>query len=106
MAEYFASLGAKVVIADINIDDAKKVADRIQSDGNTAAPIKVDVSSEEDIRSMVSQTLDMYGTIDILINNAARGGGGALPQDLSLDKWREVYEGEFGQRISLLPGSR
>ena len=58
---------AKVVIVDINIDSAEKVAMEI---GKNALAIKCDVSQDGDVASLFEQTLEQFGSADILVNNA------------------------------------
>lgn len=70
MAELFAKEGGKVTVADLDFDNAKQVADGINSNGGTALAIKVDVSSLEDIQNMVSKTIESFGKLDALVNNA------------------------------------
>lgn len=66
----FAENGAKVVIADYNLDAAILVKEEIESKNGHAIAVQVDVSKKEEIDKMVQTVLDTYGTIDILINNA------------------------------------
>ena len=63
----FAEEEAKVVIVDINIDSAEKVAMEI---GKNALAIKCDVSQDGDVASLFEQTLEQFGSADILVNNA------------------------------------
>ena len=67
--------GAKVVIADIDIAGANKVADEIKGLGQEAIALKVDVTSLDEANQMAKTTLDKFGQIDILANIA----GGAIP---------------------------
>jgi 3-oxoacyl-[acyl-carrier protein] reductase len=65
IARKFAAEGADVVVADINVDGAAKVATEI---GGLA--VNANVAKDEDIRAMVDATLKAYGKIDIVVNNA------------------------------------
>jgi len=67
----FAAEGARIAVADIAGDEAKRVADRITRDGGDAIAISVDVSDEEAVRNMVDTTVQHYGRLDVLHNNAA-----------------------------------
>jgi 3-oxoacyl-[acyl-carrier protein] reductase len=67
--------GAKVVIADINLEGGKAIAAKIEAKGGFALALKVDISSEEDVQHMVKETIAKFGRIDILVNNAAIYGG-------------------------------
>ncbi len=64
----FAKAGARVVIADIDKPGAAAAASEI---GAQALPIQVDVSNEDATKKMAAQTLERFGRIDVLINNAA-----------------------------------
>ena len=67
-AEAFAKEGAKVVIADINIEGANTAAKEI---GSNALAVKMDVTKQDSIDKAVNTAVDQLGGIDILINNAA-----------------------------------
>ena len=68
----FAEAGAKVVIADIDEPAADRVAAEIEKNrAGLALPVHVDVSNEESTKHMATQTLERFGRIDVLINNAA-----------------------------------
>ncbi|QGQ97244.1 SDR family oxidoreductase [Paenibacillus psychroresistens] len=80
-AKLFASLGAKVVIADWNEAEANRVANEINlldSVEGKALAVKTDVSSEQQVKLLVQETLTVFGAIDILFNNAAV----VLPKEL------------------------
>jgi 3-oxoacyl-[acyl-carrier protein] reductase len=64
----FANAGARVVIADIDKPGAESSAREI---GAQALGLEVDVSNEETTKRMAARTLDRFGRIDVLINNAA-----------------------------------
>ncbi len=63
--------GAKVVVADIQEAEARKVEGEIRRDGGEAFAVAVDVTSAEKTRAMAEAALKKYGRIDILVNNAA-----------------------------------
>ena len=67
-ADAFAKEGAKVVIADINIEGATTTAQKI---GSNALAVKMDVTKQDSIDQAVNTAVDQLGGIDILINNAA-----------------------------------
>ena len=67
-ARRFAAEGAKVVVADINVEKGKAVAAAI---GGDAVFERVDVSNEEDTKRLAKAVNDRFGRIDVLINNAA-----------------------------------
>lgn len=72
-AHLFAAEGAKVVLAARRLDRLQKLADEIQDAGGEAIAVPVDVVNQGEISLMVETTLDVYGKIDILFNNAGFG---------------------------------
>ena len=70
-ARALADQGASVVVADINEAEGSRVASEIMKNGGAARFVKVDVSSPESTGAMAAETIDAYGGIDFLVNNAA-----------------------------------
>ncbi|EIM06345.1 3-hydroxybutyrate dehydrogenase [Planococcus antarcticus DSM 14505] len=66
----FAEAGAKIVLSDIDEQAVKKAAEVLKSKGFDCIGIKCDVTNEEDIKSVIEQTVAHYGSLDVLINNA------------------------------------
>jgi NAD(P)-dependent dehydrogenase (short-subunit alcohol dehydrogenase family) len=70
-AACLAAAGAAVMCADIDGERAGAVAETIRADGGTAAMCAVDITEEDSVMAMVRATVDAFGGIDILVNNAA-----------------------------------
>ncbi|MFS0783645.1 SDR family NAD(P)-dependent oxidoreductase [Bacillus sp. 1P06AnD] len=88
-ATLMAQEGAKVVIADFNIEGAKEAAEHIKNNGGEATAVFLDASKEESIKEAVDFTVETYGKIDVLYNNV---GMTNLKKDLDavnmdLDEW-------------------
>lgn len=66
----FAKEGAKVVVADLNLEGAEAVVKEIKENGGQALAVKVNVTVNADLENMVKTAVDTFGPIDILINNA------------------------------------
>ena len=62
--------GARVVIAELNKESARKAQQEVEEAGQKALAIETDVSSEDAVAAMAKQSLDAFGRIDILVNNA------------------------------------
>jgi 3-oxoacyl-[acyl-carrier protein] reductase len=99
-AKLLAQEGAKVMIADLNIEAANKVADEIKSIGYEAATVKIDMRREEEANEMVRITLEKYGKIDILANVAGGSVGRFIIEREQVglfamstkDKWDRVLD--------------
>ena len=88
-AQRFAQAGAKVVAADIDELAAVAVASEIAGGGETAIAVKVDVSDPASCEGMARETLDRFGAIDVLINNAA------MMSTLARRSWMEIPPEEW-----------
>ena len=90
-AELFVREGAKVVIADILEPEGNAVVAQIREGGGDASFIKLDVTSEDDWHDAVEFTLNTYGRLDILINNAAIYKRTPIVQT-ELDEWNQIMD--------------
>ncbi len=73
IATTFAEQGARLVIADVDLTHAERTADGIQRDGGDAMPVRVDVADPTQVDGLIDATLERYGRIDVLVNNAGVG---------------------------------
>ena len=71
IAEVYANAGARVIISSRKLEAVDKVAESIISKGGQAKAIACHMGSENDIARLVTETIAAYGTIDIVVNNAA-----------------------------------
>lgn len=79
--------GAKVTVADMN----QEALDAVKKEyADAVLTLKVDVSKEEEVKNMVSETVKAFGKLDILHNNAGIGGFNLIP-DTTLEEWRKVF---------------
>ncbi|MEX1126238.1 MAG: SDR family oxidoreductase [Acidimicrobiia bacterium] len=86
-ARRFAQEGAKVVVADLDADAARVVAEEIVDEGGEALAHPMDASKSADAQSMVQAAVDSFGSLDVLVNNAAVFGAGANVVDIPEDVW-------------------
>jgi 3-oxoacyl-[acyl-carrier protein] reductase len=84
-----AAEGAAVVVADILEEAAAETALEIKNIGGSAIALKADVTSEEETEAMARETIQHFGTIDVLVNNAALvyGVGRKLFSEISVPEW-------------------
>lgn len=87
----FANEGAIVIIAEINIKNARKVEADILKNGGTVLAIETDVANSASVKAMTQRVLSEYGRIDVLINNAA------LLQNISRVPVDEITDDEWEQ---------
>ncbi|MFS0782651.1 SDR family NAD(P)-dependent oxidoreductase [Bacillus sp. 1P06AnD] len=77
-ATVFANEGAAVAVVDLNEENAQKTADEINANGGKAIALAADVSNQEQVNEAVKKTVEAFGTVDILVNNA-QGLSGTKP---------------------------
>lgn len=91
-AELFAERGAAVTVVDVDEPAAEETAARIEDAGGDAQPVVADVSEAADVERFVERTVDAFGTIDVLHNNAG------IPQEstpvtaVAETTWDEVLD--------------
>jgi len=73
IAKVFSQEGAKVVIADWDEENGPITAEELRKNGGEAIYIKCDVSNENQVKAMVEKTIQTFGRIDVLVNNAGVG---------------------------------
>jgi NAD(P)-dependent dehydrogenase (short-subunit alcohol dehydrogenase family) len=83
--------GARVIVADIDGDGARRVAAAIAQASGQASPYTVDVSREPDVRQLIEQTVAAHGRLDYLFNNAGIVIEGDA-RDLTVEHWRRVLD--------------
>lgn len=71
IAKKLASEGASVVVTDVNIEGARRVADEIKAKGGAALAIKTDVANKAEVQDLVKRTLGKFKAVHILVNDAA-----------------------------------
>ncbi len=85
----YASEGANVIVAEKDEISGSETEKSILSAGGRAKFIRTDVSNPHDIKMMVRKTIDLSGTINILINNAGISKWRS-PYELSVEEWDEI----------------
>jgi NAD(P)-dependent dehydrogenase (short-subunit alcohol dehydrogenase family) len=92
IAELYAKEGAKVIVADLNLEGAEQVAAGIVSNGGVAKALKVNVALVEDINNMIDTAVNEYGTLDILVNNAGIMDGFEPVGDITDERWDLIFD--------------
>ena len=110
IAEKFAREGCDLIINDLYLDRAQKVAEGIKSLGREAIAIKADIGNSSEVKKMIKTAADRFGRIDILVNNA--GGvsgteGRGNSDNITEEEWDRVVnlnlKGPFLVTMGVLP---
>jgi len=92
IAATFAAEGAEVMVADIvtePLEGGESVLELISRSGGTASFQKADVGNWDDVDSLISSTVERYGRLDVMVNNAAVFSGTPL-LETSVAEWERV----------------
>jgi NAD(P)-dependent dehydrogenase (short-subunit alcohol dehydrogenase family) len=88
-AKLFVEEGAKVVLVDLNEEKGKAFEAELKAQNAEALFVKANITIEEDVQNIFKETLDTFGKVDIVFNNA--GIGRVTPtEDVSYDEWRNT----------------
>ena len=92
IARRFAAEGAHVILSQRNVDLLKSTADGIQADGGTVTFFRGDVGTPASAAAIVDEALDRVGSLDILMNNAARTGQVGPFLEVALEDWHSYID--------------
>ena len=81
----FAAEGSSVVLADVEDEALAAAKAEVEALGVTALAVKTDVTEEESLADLCSATLEAFGEVHILCNNAGVGGGGLIKNQQLVD---------------------
>lgn len=91
IARQLSQNGAAVMVADLNAEGARKLADELAASGGRAAAVAGDVSRQADYRVMVEATIKQLGGLDIVVNNAGTTHRNKPALDVTEDEFDRVY---------------
>lgn len=87
----FAREGAKLVVADMNVEGGQQTVHMITEQGGEAIWVQTDVTQPTAVKALISKTVETYGRLDCAHNNAGISGGGhALTAEYSEERWHQV----------------
>src|SRR5690606_5476807 len=87
-----AKAGFDVVLAGRRAEPLREVAERIAEAGGSALTHAADVSDPQAVAGLFAATLERFGRLDLLFNNAGRGAPPLPFEDLPVDVWRKVVD--------------
>ena len=106
-ARHLARLGARVVLAARSLGDIERVAGEITAVGGVATAVACDVSKYEDVAGLIRHTLETYGGVDVLVNNAGLVDPIAHLAESNPEAWAHVvdvnYKGVYYGLRSAIP---
>lgn len=82
--------GAKVVVADVSLDGATRVAEEIKAAGGDATPFRADTSVADDSKKSVDFAVETYGALHYAVNNAGIAGASAPVGEIDIEDWDKV----------------
>lgn len=90
IAETFAAAGAAVMVSDLKLEAAAAVAAGITKAGGKAVAASCDVTNEDDLVRIISETVEQFGKLTHLVSNA--GGGGPKPFDMTMADFKRAFD--------------
>ena len=90
IAKNLAQKGAKVVINGRTLDKLKAAESEIEQLGGKILAIQADATDEAEIKRIIAETVQYFGNIDILVNNAATTGVGVSVAEMPIETWDAV----------------
>lgn len=91
VAEHYAAQGAKVCLGDVNVDGVNEVAERIRANGGDATGVQLDVTKRADVAAAVAHTVDTFGSINVMLNNAGINKP-LLFLDITEENWHKIMD--------------
>jgi len=86
----FADEGASLGVGDISEDLLSKTTQDLKNKSSNITSITTDVSSEEEVKKLIDETVNAYGKLDIIVNNVSVAIGGYPITDMSNEDWQKI----------------
>lgn len=81
--------GIKTIVADINLQKAKDIAQKIEGNGGKAVAVEFDVTNSERVSKQLDEIVKQFGSLDVLVNNAGVDLTTSIPE-MPTDKWNQI----------------
>jgi NAD(P)-dependent dehydrogenase (short-subunit alcohol dehydrogenase family) len=88
----FARQGAKVLVADRDLESARETAELIAKEGGEAVAERVDITRDAECAALVASCVSRWGRLDVLHNNVGIGSGDAGPTHITDEAWDEIFD--------------
>ncbi|OHD76494.1 MAG: hypothetical protein A2V99_04020 [Spirochaetes bacterium RBG_16_67_19] len=87
-----AEAGADLVIVSRHLGELGETAGAVRAHGREVLSLEADIRQEEAVREMVTRTVERFGRLDVLVNNAGTERQNLPPEQTSLESWKEVLD--------------
>lgn len=91
VAEHYAKQGAKICVADINLDGCQEVVSRIRENGGEAIAVALNVTKREEVKAAVQATVDAFGCLNVMLNNAGINKP-LMFLDITEENWHQIMD--------------
>src|SRR5699024_9620691 len=91
IAEAYAEAGANIVVCSRKVEACEEMSEKLNKKGVNSLAFKCDVTNVEDIKNVVKQTKNHFGSIDILVNNSGATWGAPV-EETPHDAWKKVMD--------------
>jgi NAD(P)-dependent dehydrogenase (short-subunit alcohol dehydrogenase family) len=88
----FGREGARVVVADVNLEGAEATATMVGDAGGEALAVQTDVSEDGAVRAMVDRCVEAFGGLDVAFNNAGIEGAQGVTHECTMENWDRVVD--------------
>ena len=92
ISRVFARAGAKVVLASRNQERLDALAAEITGEGGEAFALATDITVRDSVEALMAATVERYGRIDVLVNNAGGGSRMRAPEDTPYEEWVRLLD--------------
>ena len=94
IAEAFVAAGARLAIAGLEADAVAQVTERMRDAGHDVLGVQADITRQEDVDRLIARTVEYFGQLDVLVNNAGRSMRGKV-LDTTAEQFRDLMELNF-----------
>jgi NAD(P)-dependent dehydrogenase (short-subunit alcohol dehydrogenase family) len=92
IAQHLAAAGGVVLLSDIQLDEAAAAAAELRSRGHQASALWVDIRQPESAERLIAGAIELYGHVDVLVNNAGLDAPSGRAWELDPSHWNEIIE--------------
>jgi meso-butanediol dehydrogenase/(S,S)-butanediol dehydrogenase/diacetyl reductase len=91
VAEHYAEQGAKVCVADVNLEGCQEVVARIKEKGGNAIAVSLDVTKRDQMKAAVEATVEAFGSLNVMLNNAGINKP-LMFLDITEENWQKIMD--------------